>query len=87
MHQALIVNSNSDNRNHFSVLQSMVSAVCLPHVVQEGAPREGWLKKELRRRDFQALMSGRGVLGKTAYKARVRLVLKRKKTQKVWTAV
>lgn len=46
----------------------------------------GWLKKELRRLDLQDLRSGRGVLGKTAYKARVRLVLKRKKTQQIATA-
>ena len=43
----------------------------------------GWLKKELRRLDLQDLKSGRGVLGKTAYKARVRAVLKKKKTQQV----
>ena len=41
----------------------------------------GWLKKELKRLDLQDLRSGRSVLGKTAYKARVRLVLRRKKTQ------
>lgn len=43
----------------------------------------GWLKKELRRLDLQDLKRGRGVLGKTAYRARVRVVLKKKKTQQV----
>ena len=42
-----------------------------------------WLKRELRRLDLWDLKSGRGALGKTAYKARIRLVLRRKETQKV----
>ena len=43
----------------------------------------GWLKRELRRLDLRDLKSGRPALGKTAYKARIRLVLRRKGTQKV----
>ena len=42
-----------------------------------------WLKRELRRLDLRDLKSGRGVLGKTAYKARIRSVLRKKGTQKV----
>ena len=42
----------------------------------------GWLKKELRRRDLEDLRQKRPPLGKTAYKRRVKNILKGKKAQK-----
>ena len=41
----------------------------------------GWLKKKLKRMDLADAMKKRPVLGKTAYKARVRNILKTKKAQ------
>ena len=43
----------------------------------------GWLKKELRMRDLADLQKKRAPLGQTAFKARVRSVLRAKKTQTV----
>ena len=43
----------------------------------------GWLRRELRRRDLKDLQEKRPVLSRTAFKARVRAVLRAKKTQRV----
>ena len=43
----------------------------------------GWLRKRLRQLDLRDALAGRPVLGKTAYKARVRSVCKGKKAQAV----
>ena len=42
-----------------------------------------WLRRELRRRDLEDWNAKRPPLGKTAYKARLRAVLRSKKTQSV----
>ena len=42
-----------------------------------------WLRKELRRRDLRDLNQKKAVLGKMAYKRRVRAVLKSKQAQQV----
>ena len=43
----------------------------------------GWLRRELRRRDLKDLRMKRPALGKTAYRARVRSVLRAKRTQAI----
>ena len=43
----------------------------------------GWLRQQLRLRDLQDLRAGRPALGKTAYKIRVKNLLRTKKAQKV----
>ena len=43
----------------------------------------GWLKRKLRKMDLQDILQKRPVLGKTAYKARVRSVLASKKAQEI----
>ena len=43
----------------------------------------GWLRQRLRRLDLEDLRTGRPPMGKTAYKARVKAVLKSKKAQAV----
>ena len=44
-----------------------------------------WLKKKLRAMDLADCVANRPVLGKTAYKQRIRAVLKTKKAQQVAT--
>ena len=41
----------------------------------------GWLRRELRRRDLKDLQENRPVLSKTAFRARVRAVLRAQRTQ------
>ena len=43
----------------------------------------GWLRRELKARDLTDLQKKRKPLGKTAYRQRVRAVLRQKKTQEV----
>ena len=43
----------------------------------------GWLRRELKTRDLTDLQKKRKPLGKTAYRQRVRAVLRQKKTQEV----
>ena len=43
----------------------------------------GWLRAQLRLRDFRDLRDGRAALGKTAYKVRVKNLLKTKRAQDV----
>lgn len=42
----------------------------------------GWLRRELRRRDFKDLQEKRAVLSKAAFRARVRAILRARKTQR-----
>ena len=42
----------------------------------------GWLRCELRRRDFKDLQEKRAVLSKAAFRARVRAILRARKTQR-----
>ena len=46
-----------------------------------------WVRKQLRARDFADLKAGRPVPGKTAYKQRLRAVLRSPKAQKVAKAI